>query len=658
MSQPLPLVVGLAVAWLLAAGSSSMGQAITLGAPPDRPDRFVTIAGDRAEDLLAEYSVDGEGWRPATIYVGATIDEWRPCAPQTWDAGAIEGRIPAGDQACVWNYWFDVEMPVDAVDLRLTRPDDSVALLQTVDLTGAGDVFVIDRRNCRRLVGGEMPQPWGLEPAGHKTPGVDSIHCPADDPTSPPLVLSPGVTGWHRIYVGMEPYSAFRLWLSGEHIEHAVPDYLASPDPNGRDRHLQELYIKSADLTGQDVCLAIGGARQARRPVSVRHIRLVPMTDEEVAHHRDVRRLAAAEGRPFAGYVEQVTPAHYEPSTLTLHAHTRNQMRLHRFRGCTDVYVHVIRLGSKAWYHSDVVEREALGSEQQFREAAEQTRMVFGGAVKAANDASGWERPAKWAAWMEQGDPLQVAIDEARAVGLGVFADMGMNVTYIVNSPQMTERTIREHPEYLSDHPMFLDYTQQPVRDYAVTVAGELLDEYDLDGIHLDFARFGYRNAFDEASLIDVVRRIHERRQAAEARWGHPMEIAVRIPSYYYGSERSSEATYGGEYAQFVSALEVWAESGWIDRVMPCSMSQEDRPKLSMERYAAAVAGTDVRLWGDLYRQGFDTPRSHHLAIARKWVGEGLDGGFFFYAHHRPTEYERINWMLRLIDFPDVVVEP
>ena len=77
-----------------------------------------------------------------------------------------------------------------------------------------------------------------------------------------------------------------------------------------------------------------------------------------------------------------------------------------------------------------------------------------------------------------------------------------------------------------------------------------------------------------------------------------------------------------------------------------------------MKRYKEAIAGTPVKLWGDLYWQGFDTPRSHHLDIARGWVSEGLDGGFFFYAHHRPTEYERINWMLRLIDFPKVAVEP
>ena len=43
---------------------------------------------------------------------------------------------------------------------------------------------------------------------------------------------------------------------------------------------------------------------------------------------------------------------------------------------------------------------------------------------------------------------------------------------------------------------------------------------------------------------------------------------------------------------------------------------------------------------------------------ARTWAKQGLDGGFFFYTVSRATEFERINWMLRLIDFPEVKVEP
>ncbi|HJN14941.1 MAG TPA: hypothetical protein QGH10_05610 [Armatimonadota bacterium] len=630
---------------------------MTIGKPLDRPDRLIALTGQRPESLLAEYSADdGVTWNPATIYVGTTIDEWRPCAAATWNKGAIEGCLPVGIQQCLWNYFFDLEMPMDSARFRLKRAEGEVVLSESVDLSGAQDVLVISARNATELAGGDLPRPWQLERGGKKTPVVASIFCPVDDVTAPPLVLSLDLTGWYRIYIGMEPYSAYEFYLSGEEIRYAIPDYLASPKGQDRDRFLQEFYLKSADLTGQDVCLAIGGARQGWRDASIHHIRLVPMTASEVAHHRDMRTLADAEGRPFAGYMEQCTPAQMEPAVLALRDHTRNEMRLQRDRGCTDVYVHVIRLGIKAWYYSDIVEREAIGTEEAFQRAIERTRNVFGGAVRGPAESLNWRGAAKWAAWMEQGDPLAVAIEEGRAAGLNVFADMGMNVTHITDAPQLTERFVIEHGKCLSDHVMFLDYREEAVRDYAVAVAGELLMKYDLDGINLDFGRWGYKNAYDEASLVDVVRRIHERRAEAEMKWRHPVTIATRIPSYMLADSPGHE-TYGGEHAWFVAALKTWAQNGWIDRVMPL-VSHVRMQEFSMKRYKEAIAGTPVKLWGDLYWQGFDTPRSHHLDIARGWVSEGLDGGFFFYAHHRPTEYERINWMLRLIDFPKVAVEP
>jgi len=90
--------------------------------------------------------------------------------------------------------------------------------------------------------------------------------------------------------------------------------------------------------------------------------------------------------------------------------------------------------------------------------------------------------------------------------------------------------------------------------------------------------------------------------------------------------------------------------------VMVCCPLPENFAELSLDRYRAAIAGTRVELWGDLYGGG-GRPRCLFLDAARRWVNEGLDGGFFFYTVCRPTEFEQINWMLRLIDFPEVSVE-
>ena len=45
-------------------------------------------------------------------------------------------------------------------------------------------------------------------------------------------------------------------------------------------------------------------------------------------------------------------------------------------------------------------------------------------------------------------------------------------------------------------------------------------------------------------------------------------------------------------------------------------------------------------------------------AIASELVAKGVDGGFYYYMRARPIEWESINWQLRLIDLPELVVDP
>ena len=339
---------------------------------------------------------------------------------------------------------------------------------------------------------------------------------------------------------------------------------------------------------------------------------------------------AEIRGRPFAGYVEQCTAAYYAKGGLTLREHTREAMKLNKARGATEVYVHVIRAGALAWYHSDVVRR----------------------CMPQPGDASeGWVNVGKW---LKQDDPLTVAIEEARAVGLRVFADMGMNVTYITQDPDykgLAERFPLEHPECLvPGKSMFLDYRHEAIRDYVVAIARELITKYDVDGINLDFARFAHNRAFDEASLVEVFGRIHEDRASAREKWGHPLTMAARIPSYHYASNAAWEQEiYGGEHPWFTDALKTWATHGWIDRVMLCCPHPEDQKALSLARYQAAIAGARVRLWGDLYEPG-GRSQEEVLDTARQWVSQGLDGGFFFYTVDRPQHLQQIDWKLRLID--------
>ncbi|MFH1008951.1 MAG: hypothetical protein V1800_15870 [Candidatus Latescibacterota bacterium] len=643
---------------------------VAFGKPTDRADRLIAIKGVRPEEWVAEISSDGgHEWHPATIYLGATPDDCRTCDKEIWNRGVLEGMLPAGNQPCVWNCFFDVAMPMNRIGIqtdgagaRCIGAGDQgayvgaqciVPLHMRLMTTGTGEVvfdqsfdrstlcngFVVDHRNVAGLAGGRLPEPWSLKLSSLKKRGsvslvgqVESEPYDSEYPTChvknadlPPLVIWTDLEGWHRVYVGMEPITSVRFSLSEEQVSVPIPG-------EHEQRLFREYCVAEADLTGQDIHLELGGIR-VWPDAWVHHIRFVHMTDRESAEVLKTRQLAQEKGRPFAGYLEPMTDGYYIGETIKLRDYIRNEMRLHQLRGCTEVYFHAIRIGFSAWYHSDVIERyQPEGEAFQEQDSAQ----------------------LKWTEWMRQGDPMALAVEEARKAGLGIFADVGMNITYLgtkrFHYRSMTARFAKEHPEYMCpDHPDFFDFRHAPVRDYAVAIAGELVTKYDVVGIHLDFARFACNQSFDEDSLVNVVERIHAHRLAAQKKWGHPLPIAIRIPSYLYHHWKQ----YAGDFAEFVAALKVWTQNGWFERLMVCCMLPDQFPELSIRRYLDAISGTSVAMWGDLHA-GFSGKSSGYFRnLARTWSQEGLGGGFFFYDAGQPIELRQLNRQLRLVDLVD-----
>ena len=634
-----------------------------------RPDRFVEVTGTRDREMVAAFSTDGGAvWHAATIYPGHYVDQWRAADPAVWNRAVTAGIMPAGDQAVLWNYFFDIDTPAGSVLFRVRNASDGAVLAETpVDLAVVDDTTIIDRRNITALCRGVLPAPWSLKvcPAGET--GVESIHRVVERREIPvdreqpraeivnadlsPLRIGAGVKGWHRIYLGMEPYSACRFWLTGQGVWYEAPNWNVDAPNNNRhiksdesDRLRQEFYIGSADLTHQDLCISAGGARNWR-DVSIRYIKLVPMTQFEIDHFTGVRDLAQKRGRPFAGYMEPCTPATTEPVISTMRDHIRNRVRQNVLRGSDEVFVHVIRLGSRAWYHSDVVERLMEGPED------------------GANE-HGW---LHFMHWMRQGDPMEVAIEEARQAGLKILSDVGMNSTYYgahAHYGVLTDRFPKAHPEFLCpERQGCFDYRFASVREYVTSVIRELLLKYDTDGINLDFARWGYRPAYDVPSLLAVLEETGRIRTEAEQKWAHPVVVSARIP--YEAPNDTGEApddTGEGEPV-FTEALSQWARRGLVNRFMVCL---HDHPVNRVEEgtfmghYVDAVRGCDVSFWLDMYQgtwfNGGGPVRD--LEIARSLVRQGLDGGVFYYMSNRPVEWERINWQMKLLDMPDVIVDP
>ncbi|MCK5732743.1 MAG: hypothetical protein KAI38_01045, partial [Candidatus Latescibacteria bacterium] len=211
---------------------------------------------------------------PATIYIGATVDEWRTCDTNLWNRGVLEGVLPSGDQDCLWNTFFDVEVPKAGVHsieplLRFKAAGSSeVTLEQAFELSDVRDGFVVDHRNVAGLAGGRLPEPWSLKQSQLKKRGtlsvfgkVESEQYDSEYPTScvknadlPPLTIRPDLEGWHRIYIGMEPITSVRFSLSEAQAQIPVPG-------ENEERLFREYCVAEADLTGRDIRLALGGTR-------------------------------------------------------------------------------------------------------------------------------------------------------------------------------------------------------------------------------------------------------------------------------------------------------------------------------------------------------------------------------------------------------------
>jgi hypothetical protein len=625
----------------------------------DRWDRLLEIKGERDRPLEGEFSIDaGKNWGPATIYPGANYDQWRSSGMERWNDGVVKGILPAGNLPCVWNYFFDIDLPCDAALLRLKDAQSGTILLEErVDLQELSSTLIADHRNVMKLAGGKLPGRWAVKANEDFVSGKPSIFLKVEseclilpdaaktkwwhikDPDITPLVLNPALKGWYRVYAGMESYSAFRMYFPGQDVWYEVPNSV-EPDPNAEAKRpaclKQEFFICSCDMTGQKLSLMAGGSRYWH-DVSVRYIRLVPMSTDEVNEYHRLRDLARTHGRPFAGYVESVTTGWYEPSVLTLRDSLHNEMRLNAALGATEVYTHVIRIGCNAWYHSDIVGRFSVRQED------------------CASDPGA----ANFTRWMKQGDPLAVAIEESHAAGVDVkvFADAGMNCTYYSadeHYSQMTEKFAKQHPEYLCREWQYLfDYRHPAVQDYVVAVIRELMTKYRVDGVNLDFCRFGFAKAYDVNSLVAVMRRIHQIRCETQEKRGQALTISTRID---YQPPRKP----GEEPDAFLEALATWAGEGLIDRVLP-STDGVIKPDVDFSHYRRAVEGTKVAVWADLYWGTWnkkDGGPGRDLAVARHWVANGINGGFHYYMAFRPSEWSLINWPLRLIDYPEVVVDP
>ncbi len=143
-------------------------------------------------------------------------------------------------------------------------------------------------------------------------------------------------------------------------------------------------------------------------------------------------------------------------------------------------------------------------------------------------------------------DPYKVWTERCREKGIAAWISVRMNDVHDVSDP-----TNYMHSTFWVNHPEYrrvpgstsgawveraLNFAIPEVRDHYRKLIVELLARYDIDGIELDWMRFGWHfKPGEEAQGVGILnaymREIRALTNESSAKRGHPVQLAARVPT-------------------------------------------------------------------------------------------------------------------------------
>lgn len=154
-------------------------------------------------------------------------------------------------------------------------------------------------------------------------------------------------------------------------------------------------------------------------------------------------------------------------------------------------------------------------------------------------------------------------IPRCRERGISPWISLRMNDHHYTGDPSRVSPLLFDHPELRHHRGKGLfNYARPEVREHYLKLVSEVLQRYDVDGLELDWIRTP--SNFDDseiesgrAILTDFVREVRRRTQSAAQRLGHPVRLAVRVPT-------TPEFSLGKGFEAVA-----WAKEGLLDMIVP-----------------------------------------------------------------------------------------
>ena len=204
---------------------------------------------------------------------------------------------------------------------------------------------------------------------------------------------------------------------------------------------------------------------------------------------------------------------------------------------------------------------------------------------------SAWPQNAKLL--HERGlDPYKIWLERCREKGISGWLSVRMNDIHNADDPTNFQHCNfwREHPEFHRnpsgkswfDHA--LNFAHPEVRAFSLAYLREVLERYDMDGLELDWMRFGQhltpgRESAEAPILTDFMREVRELVTEFEKVRGHRILISVRVPTVPESAD--GLGMRAGD----------WAQAGYVDWIVPAPHWSSTDFDIPIETWKEIVQG-------------------------------------------------------------------
>ena len=250
--------------------------------------------------------------------------------------------------------------------------------------------------------------------------------------------------------------------------------------------------------------------------------------------------------------------------------------------------------------------------------------------------------------WVAEGvDIMRIFLEATKERGLEAFYSYRVNGS---DNDLVVTREIpmkQRHPEWLlagpwaPDRKIFWDFRNREIRDYKLSILREVVENYDFDGIEIDFARgpitlplgqqWKYRH-----HLTDFMSKVRALTLEAAERRGRPILLAARLPASIEGCRIDG------------IDIETWTRRQLLDIIaLGCRSFEGD-----VAAYRRLTAGTPIKLLGGSDEHhtsdGYDWPPIEVLrGVFANWWQQGVDGIYCFnWTYAMKEDADRIGALL------------